>query len=115
MQMSKKVTKGGGITIPRMLRQETGILPGSQWMLTADEAGIHIAKHVPACRFCGTVEDVAAVCGMEVCRNLCREDCGGVPVTEKTKEIKARADRLVELTAQKRADPGGDGGNQGVV
>jgi hypothetical protein len=33
--------------------------------------------------------------------DLCREDCGGVPVTEKTKEIKARADRLVELTAQK--------------
>lgn len=68
MQMSKKVTKGGGITIPRILRQETGILPGVPVDVTADEAGIHIAKHVPACRFCGTVEDVAAVCGMEVCR-----------------------------------------------
>ena len=33
--------------------------------------------------------------------DLCREDCGGVSVTEKTKEVKAKADRLVELTAQK--------------
>ena len=28
MQASKKVTKGGGVTIPRGIRQETGILPG---------------------------------------------------------------------------------------
>ena len=68
MQMSKKVTKGGGITIPRMLRQETGILPGVPVDVTADAAGIHIVKHVQACRCCGAVEDVAAVCGMEVCR-----------------------------------------------
>ena len=50
MQMSKKVTKGGGITIPRILRQETGILPGVPVDVTADAAGIHIVKHVPACR-----------------------------------------------------------------
>ena len=63
MQMSKKVTKGGGITIPRILRQETGILPGVPVDVTADAAGIHIVKHVPACRFCGTEEVVAGYCG----------------------------------------------------
>lgn len=69
MQTSKKITKGGGITIPRRMRQETGILPGVPVDMMADEAGIHIVKHVPACRFCGTVDDVAEACGIEVCRN----------------------------------------------
>ena len=29
MDATKKVTKSGGITLPRGMRQETGILPGS--------------------------------------------------------------------------------------
>lgn len=72
MRTSKKITKAGGITIPRGMRQETGILPGVPVDVLADGAGIHIAKHVPACRFCGSVEDVAEACGVEVCR-----DCAG--------------------------------------
>lgn len=72
MQVSKKITKNGGITIPRGIRQETGILPGVPVDVTTDETGIHIAKHVPACIYCGSVDEVKTVCGVEVCR-LCAE------------------------------------------
>lgn len=73
MQTTKKVTKGGGITIPRGFRQETGILPGVPVDVTSDEAGIHIVKHVPACCHCGSVDDVKSVLGMEICRNCAGE------------------------------------------
>ncbi len=68
MQTSKKITKGGGITIPRVIRQETGILPGVPVDIKTDSFGIHISKHVPACFRCGTVDDVAEVLGLEICR-----------------------------------------------
>lgn len=68
MQVSKKVTKSGGITLPRGIRQETGILPGVPVDIESDENGIHISKRVPACRCCGAVDDVKAACGMEICR-----------------------------------------------
>lgn len=68
MQVSKKVTKGGGVTIPRSIRQETGILPGVPVDISTDEEGIYIQKHVPTCFHCGTVEEVKTACGIEVCR-----------------------------------------------
>ena len=54
MEVSKKITKSGAVTLPRMVRQETGILPGVPVDIRTDEEGVHIVKHVPACRFCGT-------------------------------------------------------------
>ena len=69
MQTSKKVIKGGSITIPRSIRQETGILPGVPVDILTNEEGIHISKHVPACICCGTVDDVKIACNMEICRN----------------------------------------------
>ena len=68
MQMKKKITKGGGITLPRGIRQETGILPGVPVDIVSDEDGIHISKHVPSCFHCGSVEDVKTVCNIEICR-----------------------------------------------
>lgn len=72
MQTSKKVTRSGGITIPRNIRQETGILPGVPVDIAADGNGLHILKHVPACFHCGTVDGVKTACGVEICR-----DCAG--------------------------------------
>ena len=69
MTKSKKITKGGGITIPRGMRRETGILPGVPVDVSADEDGIRIVKHVPACFHCGAVDDVKTACGVEICRN----------------------------------------------
>lgn len=67
MQTSKKVTKSGGITIPRTVRQETGILPGVPVDIMTDDEGIHISKHVPTCFHCGTVDNVKTICGIEIC------------------------------------------------
>lgn len=64
----KKVAKSGAITLPRGIRQETGILPGVPVDIETDSEGIHIHKHVPACFHCGTVDEVAEVLGLEVCR-----------------------------------------------
>lgn len=69
MQANKKITKGGGITIPRSIRQETGMLPGVPVEVVSDGKGIRIAKHIPACFHCGTVDDVRLACGVEICRN----------------------------------------------
>ena len=65
----KKVTKSGGITIPRVLRQESGLFPGVPVDISAGENGILISKHIPACCCCGTVEEVQIVCDLEICRN----------------------------------------------
>ena len=72
MDAKKKVNKSGGITLPRGIRQETGILPGIPVDIRTDEEGIHISKHVPTCHCCGTVDDVQKVWkagGLEICRN----------------------------------------------
>lgn len=69
MDAKKKVNKSGGITLPRGIRQETGILPGIPVNIRTDEEGIHISKYVPTCHCCGTVDDVQTVCGIKICRN----------------------------------------------
>lgn len=69
MDAKKKVNKSGGITLPRGIRQETGILPGIPVNIRTDEEGIRISKYVPTCHCCGTVDDVQTVCGIEICRN----------------------------------------------
>lgn len=69
----KKVTKSGAVTLPRGIRQETGILPGVPVDIASDSEGIHILKHVPACFHCGSVDDVKAVLGVEMCR-----ECAGL-------------------------------------
>lgn len=69
MQVSKKITKSGGVTIPRSIRQEQGILPGVPVDITTDENGIHISKHVPTCFHCGTVDEVEEACGLEICQS----------------------------------------------
>lgn len=68
MRVNKKVTKSGAITIPRSIQRETGILPNSAVDIITDEEGIHILKHTPTCNFCGAVEEVKKVCGIEICK-----------------------------------------------
>ena len=72
MVVSKKVARSGAITLPRQLRQETGILPGVPVDIVTDEHGVHISKHVPACFHCGTVDDVQEVYGLEICRSCAK-------------------------------------------
>ena len=85
MTVSKRVAKSGAVTLPRQLRQETGILPGVPVDIEADEDGVHIRKHVPTCHFCGTVDDVKTVCVLRSAvdaqkrswRSLNDNGCGG--------------------------------------
>jgi len=67
MQTSKRVTKGGSVTIPRGMRQETGILPGVPVDVMTDEQGIHIMKHVSTCFHCGRVDGVRTALDLEIC------------------------------------------------
>lgn len=73
METVKKITKSGGITIPRGIRQETGLLPDVPVDIVTDEEGIRIFKHVPACFHCGSVDDVKSVCGVEICRECAKK------------------------------------------
>lgn len=47
MTVSKRVAKSGAVTLPRQLRQETGILPGVPVDIEADEDGVHIRTAFP--------------------------------------------------------------------
>ncbi len=69
MKVSKRLTSKSGITIPKQLRAEIGMLPGTAVdMETTPRGEIIVKKRVPTCRFCGAVEDVITVSDMEMCR-----------------------------------------------
>ncbi len=68
MVVSKKITKSGAVTLPRQIRQETGILPGVPVDVKIDGNGVRIRKHTKSCHFCGTMDDVEEACGIEICR-----------------------------------------------
>lgn len=77
---TKKIAKSGAITLPRQIRQETGLLPGVPVDIVADKDGMYIAKHVPACFSCGTVKDVFEALGLEICQTCAEkimEVCNG--------------------------------------
>ena len=63
----KKMPRSGGITIPKDMRFETGLFPGTAVDLTVTENGILIGRHVPTCRFCGSIEKVIEYRGTEIC------------------------------------------------
>ena len=74
MQVSKRLTSKSGITIPKSVRTEAGFVPGMAVDIqsTAD-GGILIRKHTPSCRFCGGIQQVACVFGIEICKECARK------------------------------------------
>lgn len=73
MMISKKITKSGGITIPKTVRAEAGVHPGNAVDVRTDGDSIVITPHVPTCKFCGSVDDVKSVIGIEICRKCAEE------------------------------------------
>lgn len=67
MTVSKCLTSKSGVTIPKHVRAETGFVPGMAVDIETVEDGVLIRKRVPTCRFCGSVQGVMAVHGMEMC------------------------------------------------
>lgn len=68
MGKAKKITRSGGLNIPRALRLETGLLPGVPVDIAAEGDRLCIQKHTLSCRFCGSVDEVKTVLGLEICR-----------------------------------------------
>lgn len=64
----KKITKSGGITLPRQVRRESGLQPGVPVDVISGKDGVLITRHVPACFNCGSVDEVMEALGIEICK-----------------------------------------------
>lgn len=69
----KKLSTKAALTIPKDLRAEAGFIGGMAVDLIPKEDGILVRKHLPTCRFCGFVQEVKTVKGMEVCSTCANE------------------------------------------
>lgn len=66
--MTKKISKSGSVHLPKELRSELGISTGCAVDIDTDGETIAIRKHVPICRFCGSVKSVVSVLEIEICK-----------------------------------------------
>ncbi len=73
----KKMTKAGGITIPKDVRSIIGLHPQSIVDIEIKGDILEIKKHVPICKFCASIENVINFNGMEICKNCSDEIMGG--------------------------------------
>lgn len=81
MRRTKRVNRAGAITLPKVIRAETGIPIGATVDIDTDGDYIMIRKHVPVCYFCGSPENVFKALGIEICRTCAgkiSEKAGGV-------------------------------------
>lgn len=63
----KKLTSKAAVTILKDLRLSAGLGGGMAVDLIERDDGILIRKHVPVCRYCGSVEDVLIIRQDEIC------------------------------------------------
>ena len=71
--VTKKIKRSGGITLPRQVRQKTGLLPGVPVDMVAERDGVYLSKHVPACFNCGSVDNVKEILGIEICHSCAKK------------------------------------------
>ena len=69
LMVTKKITKSGAVTLPRQVRQMTGLLPGVPVDMEEGPGWVYITKHVPTCHFCGAADEVYKILGIEICRS----------------------------------------------
>ena len=69
----KKLTKARGITVPKDLAANVGLIAGTAVDRVECDEGILLRKHVPSCVFCGSIESVDTVKGKEVCAKCAGE------------------------------------------
>ncbi len=73
---TRKVTKGGCISIPVRMRRTMKIRPGDALDVEEDgRGGISLKPHLPRCVFCSGTEDVELYMGKGICRR-CAEAAG---------------------------------------
>lgn len=73
MKVSKRLTSKSGITIPKQMRAELGMLPGIAVDMETTSQGVLVKKRVPTCRFCGSVENIITASGIEMCRDCAKK------------------------------------------
>lgn len=74
----KKMTKAGGVTIPRDIRRNLGITEGAGFDISIDDNGdITLTKHTPTCVFCGEhatrkymARDICLACAKAIAREV---------------------------------------------
>lgn len=65
----RQLTRSGGVTIPRMLRDEMGVHPGEPLEITVNADGVlEVKKHRPSCHICGSTKYIATYKGLCLCR-----------------------------------------------
>lgn len=64
---SKKLSSKAAITIPKDIRLDAGFVGGMAVDIEKTPDGILIKPHRPTCRFCGSIESVQTIMGMEMC------------------------------------------------
>lgn len=69
MVKHKKLTSKNGITIPKDLREDVGFYPGMAVDVESNNGEIVIRKHVPICKFCGDIDNVKTVMGIDICKS----------------------------------------------
>ncbi len=73
MNKQKKMTKLGGITIPKDVRAIIGIHPQSVVDIEVKGDVLEIKKHVPICKFCASIENIINFNGTEICKKCSNE------------------------------------------
>lgn len=71
--LSKKISKSGGITLPKQVRADIGMFAGNVVDIEVVEDSIVIKKHIQTCKLCGGIENVIEFKGIEVCRDCVDE------------------------------------------
>lgn len=87
MTVSKKIGSKGAVTIPQQLRHIAGLQPGAPIDIEDAGDGLIIRKHIPSCSFCGSVERVVAVDGIEICAG-----CAGKLAAAASEKLEAESD-----------------------
>ncbi|GAB2022098.1 hypothetical protein RyT2_11720 [Pseudolactococcus yaeyamensis] len=68
--LQKRMTKNGGLTLPRALRHDLNLPAKAAVDIEVNEDNsVTIRKHVPTCFFTGSAEDVITYKGFEVSRS----------------------------------------------
>lgn len=82
----KKIGKNGQLTIPKDMRADAGLLPGTAIDIERTDKGLLLSPHVPVCKVCGGIECVIDYRGLfDICHSCIDE------LTEIVKEAERNA------------------------
>lgn len=82
MKTSKRICKNGSLTLPKLVRAESGLFPGNAVDIeTQTDGSITIKPTAPCCHFCGSPEQLINVENIVICKNCATKILAKVDVT----------------------------------